>query len=232
MQIVPDVFLVNGAPYGQHQNSYVVRLGDTYVMIDSGDLDHPTFDLVVANCARWGIAMEDVSHLLVTHAHFDHASHAARLRQHGVRVVANRDGAEALALGDDRCVGYAVHGVFEPCTVDRIVSDGEMLSIGGAEIRCLDAPGHADSCVIYEIQLRGERLWFGGDVINVGVECQSVELGWNGGPDYRRATYVETLRRLAQLPCDHLFPGHGPACIGDGHRLVEMAYTTAMMELR
>ena len=54
MQIVPDVFLVNGAPYAQHQNGCVVRLGDTYVMIDSGDLDHPTFDLVVANCATWG----------------------------------------------------------------------------------------------------------------------------------------------------------------------------------
>ena len=38
MQIIPDVFLVNGAPYGQHQNGYVVRLGETYVMIDSGDL--------------------------------------------------------------------------------------------------------------------------------------------------------------------------------------------------
>jgi len=176
--------------------------------------------------------VEQLSHLLVTHAHFDHASHAARLRRCGARIVANRDGAEALAQGDDRCVGYAVHGVFEPCTVDRIVTDGEMLSIGGVAIRCLEAPGHADSCVIYEVHLRGERLWFGGDVINVGAECQSVELGWNGGPDYRRGTYVETLRRLAQLPCDHLFPGHGPACIGGGHRLVEMAYTTAMMELR
>jgi len=179
-----------------------------------------------------GIDVEEVSHLLVTHAQFDHASHAARLRRHGVQVVANREGGEALVKGDDRCVGYAVHGVFEPCTVDRVVSDGERLAIGGVEIRCLEAPGHADSCVIYEVHLRAERLWFGGDVINVGVECQSVELGWNGGPDYRRATYVETLRRLAKLPCDHLFPGHGPACIGDGHRLVDMAYTLAMMELR
>jgi len=95
-----------------------------------------------------GMDVEEVSHLLVTHGHFDHASHAARLHRRGVRVVANHAGAEALARGDDRCVGYAVHGIFEPCTVDRIVSDGEMLTIGGVEIRCLEAPGHADSCVI------------------------------------------------------------------------------------
>jgi len=61
MQILRDVFLVNGAPYGRHQNGYVVRLGDTYVTIDSGDLDHPTFDPVMAYCAGDdGIALENV----------------------------------------------------------------------------------------------------------------------------------------------------------------------------
>jgi len=232
MQILPDVYLVNGFAYGQHQNGYAVRLGDTVIMIDSGDLEHPTFDLVVANLARWGMAVDDVSHLLVTHAHFDHASHAAALKRFGVKIVGNRDAAEALATGDDRCAGYAVHGVFEPVEVDVVVSDGDELAIGGTAIRCLAAPGHADSCTVYEVMLRGERLWFVGDVILTGPEGQSVALGWNGGPGYDRATYVETLRRLAHLPCDHLFPGHGPASIGGGKRLVEMAYTQAMMTLR
>ena len=68
MQIIPDVYLVNGAPYGQHQNGYVVRLGDTYVMIDSGDLDHPTIDLVVANSARWGIDMRILITRVTLHA--------------------------------------------------------------------------------------------------------------------------------------------------------------------
>ncbi len=232
MQIIPDVFQVNGAVYGQHQNGYVVRLGDTYVMVDSGDLEHPTLDLVLANCARWGIGVEDLSYLLVTHAHFDHASHAAALQRQGVKIVSNAAGAEAMAAGDDRCVGYAVNGVFDPCEVDLVVADGEELIIGGRKVRCLEAPGHASSCVVYEIELRGEWLWFVGDVILTGPEGESVALGWQGGPDYDRATYVESLRRLAHLPCDHLFPGHGPASIGDGKRLVSMAYTEAMLTLR
>jgi glyoxylase-like metal-dependent hydrolase (beta-lactamase superfamily II) len=232
MQIIPDVYLVNGIPYGQHQNGYVVRLGDTFVMVDSGDLEHPTFDLVVANCARWGIAVSDISHLLVTHSHFDHASHAAALQRRGVQIVTNRAGSEALATGDDRCVGYAVNGVFEPCKVDAVVADGDELVIGGTRIRCIEVPGHADSCVVYEVHLRGERLWFVGDVILTTQNWEAVELGWVGGPDYSRATYVESLRRLAHMPCDHLFPGHGPAAIGGAKRLVAMAYTKAMIELR
>jgi metallo-beta-lactamase class B len=232
MQIIPDVYLVNGYPYGQHQNGYLIRLGESYAIIDSGDLEHPTLGLVLHNCARWSIGPEQISHLLITHAHFDHSSHAAALQRRGVTLVAHRDAAEAMASGDERCVGYAVHGRFEPCEVDVVVAGGDVLTLGETTVRCIAAPGHANSCVIYEFELRGERLWFTGDVVLTGPECQSTELGWNGGPDYDRATYVETLRRLAQMDCDHLFPGHGPAAIGLGRRLLEDAYTQAMMTLR
>ncbi len=232
MQIVPNVFLVNGFPFGQHQNGYVVRLGDDLVMIDSGDLGADTFDLVEANCSAWGIRLKEIRYLLVTHAHFDHAGHASRLQRTGVKIVTNQDGADALASGDDRCIGYAVHQQFDPCKADRVIADGEELGVGGSTIRCIEAPGHANSCVVYEIVLDGRRLWFVGDVILTGPECQTVELGWNGGPDYDRHPYLETLRRLRHMECDCLFPGHGPPCIGNGRRLVELAYTKAMTEWR
>ena len=232
MQIIPSVFLVNGFPYGQHQNGYVVRLGEALVMIDSGDLREETFDVVQAGCLAWGFDVGAISYLLVTHSHFDHASHAARIRRLGAKVVANQDGAEALASGDDRCIGYAVERAFEPCDVDRVVRDGDELEIGGSRIRCIEAPGHANSCVIYETVMDGRRVWFTGDVVLTGPECQSAELGWEGGPDYDRPTYLETLKRLSGMDCDCVFPGHGPPCIGNGKRLIEMAYTKAMTEWR
>jgi len=232
MQVVPNVFLVNGFPYGQHQNSYVVKLGDELVMVDSGDSDTDTFELVQGNCETWGLHLNQISYLLVTHAHFDHSSHSARFQRMGARIVGNKDAAEAMASGDDRCIGYAVHRRYEPCKIDRIVDDNEKLSVGQAEIRCIAAPGHANSCVVFEFTLDRQRLWFVGDVILTGPECESVELGWNGGPDYERSTYLETLRKLCHMECDCLFPGHGPPCIGDARRLVEMAYEKAMREWR
>lgn len=230
MQIVPNVFLVNGFAYGQHQNSYVVRLRDELVMVDSGDLSTDTFGLVQSNCMIWDFCLGELSYLLVTHAHFDHASHAARLQRMGVKIVANQDGAQALASGDDRCIGYAVNRSFEPCKVDRIVRDGDEIETGEARIRCIEAPGHANSCVVYELTLDERRLWFVGDVIMTGPECQWVELGWNGGPDYDRTAYLKTLAKLSHMECDCLFPGHGPPCLNNGKRMVEMAHAKAMTE--
>lgn len=201
-------------------------------MIDSGDLGADTFELVLANCKRWEIDVADLSHLLVTHAHFDHSSHAARLQRMGLKVVASNDTAEAMASGDDGCIGYAVHREYEKCRVDLVVDDQQELEIGGIRIRCIAAPGHANGCIVYELVLGGRILWFVGDVLMVGEECQSARLGWSGGPDYVRTTYLETLRRLCHMPCDCLFTGHYQPCLGNGRRIVEMAYTKAMIEWR
>jgi glyoxylase-like metal-dependent hydrolase (beta-lactamase superfamily II) len=232
MQIFPNIFLVNGFPYGQHQNSYLVRLGEEIVMIDCGDLCTETFDLVRTNAAAWGIDLKQIRYLLITHAHFDHASHAAKLQSMGVKVVTNKDGADALSSGDDRCIGFAVHRQFALCKADRIIRDEEKLNVGGNVICCIEAPGHANSCVIYEMILNKRRLWFIGDVIQIGLECQSVELGWDGGPDYNRSTYLQTLEKLCHMECDCLFPGHGPPCLANGKRLLEMAYARAITEWR
>jgi glyoxylase-like metal-dependent hydrolase (beta-lactamase superfamily II) len=75
MQIVPNVYLVNGFPYGVHQNGYAVECGGEVAMIDSGDLEGDSFELVKKNCSAWGIDLARASMLLVTHSHFDHSSH-------------------------------------------------------------------------------------------------------------------------------------------------------------
>jgi glyoxylase-like metal-dependent hydrolase (beta-lactamase superfamily II) len=148
----------------------------------------------------------------------------------GTAIVASRDTAEAMAAGDDRCVGYAVARRFDPCQTDVIIVDDEPVDVGGISVRGIPAPGHARGLMVFEVTLAGQRLWFCGDLLKVGAECESVELGWPGGPDYDRSVYLETLRRLAHMECDTLLPGHGPPGIRLGGRLVQMAYAKAMVE--
>ena len=234
MQILPGVYLINGSPYGRHQNGYLIHRNGATILIDSGDLeDAETLPEVERNAARWGVRLDAASHLLITHAHFDHASHAAALQRRGRQIVASPATAEAMAAGDERCIGYAVQRVFAPCRADIVMEDGQELTVGGLQVRCLAAPGHTDGLMVYEIVLDGERLWFVGDLLEAMHAHRWVELPWMGAPDFDRAKYIQSLARLLKLPlCDHLLPGHGPAAIERGQRLLEMAYTEALMKWR
>jgi glyoxylase-like metal-dependent hydrolase (beta-lactamase superfamily II) len=230
MQILPGVYLINGSPYGRHQNGYLLRRSSTTVMIDSGDLDDAeTLPEVERNAARWGIRLEQASHLFVTHAHFDHASHAAALQQRGLKIVASPETAEAMEKGDARCIGYAVHRVFAPCHVDVVLRDNETLNVGDLQIRCLTAAGHTAGLAVYEVMLDGERLWFCGDLLEARHAHRGIDLPWTGAPDFDRAEYIRSLARLLTLPpCDHLLAGHGPAAIGCGRYMIEEAYSEAL----
>jgi metallo-beta-lactamase class B len=234
MQILPGVYQVNGSPFGRHQNAFVISRDGAAIMIDSGDLeDAETLPEVERNAARWGIRIDSVSHLLVTHAHFDHASHAAALRRRGLKIVASPATAEAMLAGDDRCIGYAVQRVFEPCETDVVLQDDQELAIGGLRVRALATPGHTDGLVVYEIVLDGERCWFIGDLLEAMHAHRWASLPWTGAPDFDRARYIESLARLLQRPpCNHLFPGHGPVAIGCGWRPLQMVYTEALLKWR
>lgn len=234
MQLLPGVYLVNGSPFGRHQNGYLVQRDGATLLIDSGDLeDAETFSEVERNAARWGLRPDQASHLLLTHAHFDHASHAAEWQRRGLQIVASPETTAAIAVGDERCIGYAVQRVFEPCRADVVLEDGQTLRVGDLAVRCLAAPGHAAGLVVYEIVLDGERLWFVGDLLEAQHAHRWVALPWAGAPDFDRGAYIRSLARLLQLPpCDHLFSGHGPAALGRGRRLLEMAYTEALLKWR
>jgi glyoxylase-like metal-dependent hydrolase (beta-lactamase superfamily II) len=239
MQILPGLYLINGSPYGRHQNGYLLQRDGATLLIDSGDLhDAETLPEVERNAARWGFQLEQASHLLITHAHFDHASHAAALQRRGIKVVASPETAEAMAAGDERCIGYAVNRTFDPCQADVLLKDAEELEVGCLpvgpwQVRCLAAPGHTDGLVVFEVSLNGERLWFTSDLFEAKHAHSGIDLPWTGSLDFDRSKYITSLARLLKLPpCDHVLPGHGPAAIGSGRRLLEMAYTEALLKWR
>jgi glyoxylase-like metal-dependent hydrolase (beta-lactamase superfamily II) len=230
--VLPGVYLVFGFPWGRHPNAYAVDCGQGEIAMvdagqDPGDLEH-AFGVV----REWGLDPECVRVLLLTHAHFDHAGNAHLLADRGVRVVAGRPDAEAVEAGDERTIGYAVHRTFVPTAVTRKLADGDSVKVGGLEFGSILVPGHTEGCVVYTLELGGRRVMFTGDVVQVGPECGSANLGWTGGPDYDRAKYLASLRRLAGEPCDVVLGGHGEPCLADGKTVLEMAYTRAMLEWR
>jgi hydroxyacylglutathione hydrolase len=70
-------------------NAYLVR-GDKFVLIDCGrESDGPLLEKELLN---YGVKLEDVSALILTHGHYDHAGGAARFAaNHKTKIIAGKE---------------------------------------------------------------------------------------------------------------------------------------------
>ncbi len=152
-----------------------------YAMIESGP--GVTVPNVVAGLEALGLSPRDVTHLLVTHIHLDHAGGAGALaRLTGAQVYAHAVGAphlvdpSRLMASAERVYGDELEhlwGRMVPLDPGRVtaVDDGDRLSIGGLDVRVLHTPGHASHHVSY---LLGDGTLFCGDSAGVVLPGASV----------------------------------------------------------
>jgi len=138
--------------------------------------------------------------LLETHAHADHLSAGHYLRGKTSAPV---------AIGADIVkVQQIFVPLFEAADVtpdgsqfDRLLSDGDVLPLGGGEIRVLHTPGHTPACVTYVI----------GDAAFVGDTLFMPDYGTarTDFPGGSASELYRSIRRILSLPAEtRIFVGH------------------------
>ena len=134
------------------------------------------------------IAGAPIRWVLVTHTHPDHSPAAVEL--------ARMTGAELL--GRPPPEGQHQDKTFVP---DRVLEDGDLLSVDGTEIEVIHTPGHASN----HICLRHVELnWvFTGDHV---IDGSTVVID---PPDGNMKHYLESLAKVRDLQPEALAPGHG-----------------------
>jgi glyoxylase-like metal-dependent hydrolase (beta-lactamase superfamily II) len=231
VQLLPNIYLLDGFAYAQHPNFYLVYGEHGNVVIDAGTV-RGDLDRAEGHLAAWGISLANVDHLLLTHSHYDHIGNAAVLRERGATVVAGPGDAAGIERADWRTAPYATGFRVPACKVDRVVKDGDVIEACGFRFEVIHAPGHTNGSAIYQLRHTGKIIWFVGDVVMINNTNFEPELGWQGGEDFDKTTYLKTLRRLAELPVDCILAGHYFPYLSEGQRLVGRAYVKALVEWR
>jgi hydroxyacylglutathione hydrolase len=231
MQILPNIYLIDGFAYAQHANFYLIHSEAGNIVVDAGTVKED-LDRAEQQLDLWGISLEKVDFLLLTHSHYDHVGNATALRSRGARVMAGPGDAEGIQLADWRTAPYAAGFQMPPCPVDRVVRDGDAIEACGFQFEVIHAPGHTAGSVIYQLKHAGKIIWFAGDVLMINNTDFEPELGWPGGEDFDKPTYIQSLRRLAGLPVDCILAGHHFPYLSQGQRLVGRAYVKALVEWR
>lgn len=214
--------LGGGLSHPADGNVWAVDAGDGVLLVDAGTGLDP--DRLAGNLRAVGVGPGDVRGLLLTHAHLDHSGGAAWFhREWGVPVTAPARSAAALEAGDEDRIGlplcrrlglYPADARWRPCPVARRAADGDAWAAGDLRVWAVETPGHSADSVTYVVDAPEGRLAFTGDAVFAGgiVLMSTV-------PDCSPAAQADSLRRLAGLGLDRLYPGHGPAAPGTDPRL-------------
>ena len=191
-----------------HQrSSFVGRSGYSHILHDTGSADMHA--LIVSNVEKLGFNVRDIRIMISSHAHWDHIEgHAAMKRVTGPQVVALGGDAVALQSGQDNSAIGARD--WEPVTVDRVVEDGDTVTLGGMTLRALWTGGHTQGATMWmtTVQEGGQTFdvaFRGGEIPNAGAPLVD---------NPRHPTVVEdtqrTLRLLKELEPPDLFLHNHP----------------------
>ena len=193
--------------------SYLIRDGDAVVLIESGP--GSTLAFLEAGLVSHGLTFPDVTHLLLTHIHLDHAGAAGRLARYGAQVYVHPVGAphllnpEKLLASAGRIYGERMEslwGEFLPVPGDQlhIVNDAQEIQIGNLRFVALSTPGHAEHHHVYLF----EDVCFSGDVGGVRMPGYPYLRVPMPPPELHIEKWRATLKRLREQKFARIAPTH------------------------
>lgn len=207
-------------------NVFLIDGGSELALVDTGAGYRP--DLLIAAIERAGFDPAQITKLLLTHKHADHAGGAAAvLESSSAAVHASAATAEAVAdgvrfndgLSRARANGsYPGDYVFRPVAVDVTIAEGDSITVGDLTIDVIETPGHCAGHCSFGYRAEGRTVLLTGDaifplgqvVLQPIVDCSVV-------------ASVQSIEKLASQSWDVLLPGHLSPVLNEASWHVETA---------
>jgi metallo-beta-lactamase class B len=191
-------------------SSFLITTPEGHILLDTGFED--TVPLIQRSVEQLGFKLSDIKIIISSHAHIDHVGgHALMKKLTGARVLASAGDARALESGghDDYIQWPKDSIVYAPVKVDRIVADGERVTLGGSTLTAHLTPGHTRGATTWTMDVREAGqvrhvVFFSSASINAGTRLVNNPLF----PDFVEQ-YEATFAKLKALPCDIFFAPHG-----------------------
>ncbi|TGW19049.1 L1 family subclass B3 metallo-beta-lactamase [Stenotrophomonas maltophilia] len=184
----------------------LVQTADGAVLLDGGMPQMASH--LLDNMKARGVMPQDLRLILLSHAHADHAGPVAELkRRTGAKVAANAESAVLLARGGSNDLHFGDDITYPPANADRIIMDGEVVTVGSIAFTAHFMPGHTP----------GSTAWTWTDTqdgkpVRIAYADSLSAPGYKLQENARYPRLVEDYRRsfttVRGLPCDVLLTPH------------------------
>ena len=149
--VIGNVYFVGSKGLG----IYLVTTPRGHILINAGLED--SVPMIQQSVEKSGFRFSDITILLISHAHFDHDAGAARIKAlTGAKYMVMDSDVPVVESGGKQDFFYAhTPGMLYPAaTVDRVLHDGDTVSLGDSVLTAHLTPGHPKGCTTWTMKVR------------------------------------------------------------------------------
>jgi metallo-beta-lactamase class B len=163
---------------------------------------------------KLGFKFSDIKIILVSHAHPDHVEGSAAVKaQTGARYMVMEQDVDVVESGGktdfNHGIGMADEQLYPPAKVDRVLHDGDKVSLGGTELTAHLTPGHTKGCTTWTMKVQDGGKSY--NVVIVGSAATGPKVDLLHNPKYPQQVedYERMFKVLKTLPADIFLGAHG-----------------------
>jgi len=190
--------------------SYLVTTPEGHILINSSL--ESSVPLIQASVEKLGLKFSDIKILLISHAHWDHcAGSAALIKLTDAKYMVMDGDVPVVETGGKADFHYGANPAerYPPARVDRVLHDGDHVTLGGATLTAHKTPGHTKGCTTWTLKARDGAKDY--NVVIIG--SPNINPGYKlvNNPAYPEIArdYERMFRVLKSLPCDVFLGAHG-----------------------
>ncbi|MDT8429056.1 MAG: subclass B3 metallo-beta-lactamase [Pseudomonadales bacterium] len=187
---------------------FLITSDDGHILINTG-LEDSTAQ-IRDNIESLGFRLEDVAILLTQQAHWDHTAAMAEIKQIAdAEVWATKDDARVLEDGGFSDAHFGGRQTFKPVTVERIISQDEVIELGDIRLTVHEHPGHTEGSSSYAMVVNENGRSYNVLIANMGTVNAGKRLAVEPMYPGVAADFAHTYLSQKQLPVDVWVAAHG-----------------------
>jgi metallo-beta-lactamase class B len=192
-RIIGNMYFVGSEQLG----SFLITTPAGHILINS-DYEE-TVPVIQAAVEKLGFKFTDIKILLGSHAHPDHMT--------GDAMVKQLTGATVMAMEEDIPALNNIRPGGKPHPIDRVLHDGDTVTLGGTTLTAHLTPGHTKGCTTWTFKAIENGKTY--DVVVVGsLSLNAANLGNNPAYPNIREDFIKSFRVMRSLPADVFVGSH------------------------
>src|SRR5262245_8927499 len=192
-KVIGSVYFVGSEQLG----SFLITTSEGHILINS-DYEE-TVPVIRAAVEKLGFKFADIKILLGSHAHPDHMTGDALIKQ--------LTGATVMAMAEDVPALQNMRPGGKSHPIDRVLHDGDTVSLGGTTLTAHLTPGHTKGCTTWTFKTSENGKTY--DVVVVGsLSLNAANLGDNPAYPSIREDFIKSFKVMRSLPADVFVGSH------------------------